>query len=150
MGLNRLKGLLQRHRRVALDANVFIYQLEANALYLPLTDVVFTWLEGPNAEAVTSTITMTELLVHPYRENDELWVNEYYGLFARYPNLSWIAPDLEIAGLAAELRARHRLRTPDALLAATAATAGVTALITNDAVFERVETFATLVLDRLL
>jgi predicted nucleic acid-binding protein len=42
------------------------------------------------------------------------------------------------------------LRTPDAIQAATAVHAGVTALITNDAVYERVDAFETLVLDRIL
>ena len=67
-----------------------------------------------------------------------------------FPNLHWVAPNLEIADLAARLRARHRLRTPDALHAATAVHVRATGLITNDPVFERVETFETLVLDQLL
>ncbi len=112
--------------------------------------MVFSWLEQSGAAAVTSTITMTELLVRPYRENDEQWVDDYYALLSRYPNLRWIAPDMEIADLAARIRARHRLRTPDAILAATATVAGAPALITNDEIFERVETFETLVLERLL
>jgi predicted nucleic acid-binding protein len=62
----------------------------------------------------------------------------------------WIAPNLEIADLAARLRAAYRLRTPDALQAAAAAHASATALIANDAVFERVEGFEALILDRLL
>ncbi len=149
MGVSSLKSFLHRHRLIALDTNVFIYQLDANARYLPLTDVIFSWLERSDAQAVASTITMTELLVHPYRDNDEEGVNEYYGLLSRYPNLRWIAPDLELADLAAQLRARHQLKTPDAIIAATAASAGVTALITNDPLFERVEAFQSLVLDRL-
>jgi predicted nucleic acid-binding protein len=124
--------------------------LEANARYLPLTDHIFSWLERPASKAVTSTITMTELLVQPYRESDEQHVDEFYGLLSTYPNLDWIAPNLGIADLAARLRALHRLRTPDALQAATAAHARVTAMITNDAVLERVDMFETLVLDRLL
>ena len=62
----------------------------------------------------------------------------------------WIAPNLEIADLAARIRARYRLRTPDALPAATAAHSQATGLITNDAVFERVEGVQTLVMDHLL
>ena len=150
MGLDRLRTFLRRHRRVALDTSVFIYQLEANARYLPLTDHIFSWLERADSRAVTSTITMTELLVQPYQDSGEQQVDEFYALLSTYPNLEWIAPNLEIADLAARLRATHRLKTPDALQAATAAHAGVTALITNDAVFERVEMFATLVLDQLL
>jgi predicted nucleic acid-binding protein len=57
---------------------------------------------------------------------------------------------LEIADRAARIRALHRLRSPDALQAATAVHAGATGLITNDPIFERIETFETLVLDRLL
>lgn len=93
---------------------------------------------------------MTELLVHPYRDSTAQLVDEFYGLLSTYPNLRWIAPGLEIADLAARFRALHRLKTPDALLAATAAHARATGLITNDPVFERVESFETLVLERLL
>jgi len=92
---------------------------------------------------------MTELLVQPYREFDELRVDELYGLISKFPNLQWLAPNLEIADFAARLRALHRLRTPDALQAATALHPHATGLITNDPVFERVEAFETLVLDRL-
>jgi predicted nucleic acid-binding protein len=133
-----------------LDTSVFIYQLETNSRYLPLTDYIFSWLERRDSKAVTSTITMTELLVQPYQGSDQQRVDEFYGLLTTYPNLDWVAPNLEIADLAARLRSLHRLRTPDALQAATAAHARVTALITNDAVFERVDLFETLVLERLL
>jgi len=149
--LNRLRAFLRRHRLIALDTSVFIYQLEANARYLPLTDLIFSWLEGLDSKAVTSTITMTELLVQPYRDDsDDQRVDVFYSLLTTYPNLDWIAPNLEIADVAARLRALHRLRTPDALQAATAEHSGATGLITNDAAFERVKTFETLVLDRLL
>jgi len=93
---------------------------------------------------------MTELLVLPYREGDEQRANDFYGLLSTYPNLEWIAPNLEIADLVARLRAHYRLQTPDALQAATAAHSQATGLITNDVVFERVEGFQTLVLDKLL
>jgi len=92
---------------------------------------------------------MTELLVLPYREGDEQRANDSYGLLSTYPNLDWIAPNLEIAELAARIRALYHLHTPDALQAATAAHLQATGLITNDAVFERVEGFQTLVLDKL-
>ena len=93
---------------------------------------------------------MTELLVQPYRDNNEQRVDEFYGLLSTYPNLDWIAPNLEIAGLAARIRALHRLRTPDALQAATAIQAQATGLITNDPIFERVEGLETMVLDQLV
>ncbi len=150
MGLARLRAFLRRHHRVALDTSVFIYQLEANPRYVTLTDHVFSWLERPDNNAATCTITMTELLVQPYRSSDEQRVDEFYALLSTYPNLDWIAPTLEIADTAARFRAAHNLRTPDALQAATAAHARMTGFVTNHPVFRRVERFETLILDHLL
>ena len=150
MGVERLRRFLRRHRRIALDTSIFIYQMEANTRYLALTDSVFSWVERAGHEAVTSTITMTELLVPSYRDNDEHRVDAFYGLLSTYPNLRWVAPDLETADLAARMRAMHRLRTPEALQAAAALRAQATGFITNDPVFARIGEFETAILDRLL
>jgi predicted nucleic acid-binding protein len=149
LGVEQVRDFLRRHRRIALDTSVFIYQLEANPRYVSLTDTIFSWLEQSRHTAVTSTITMTELLVQPYRDNDEHQVDEFYGLLSTYPNLDWVAPDLAIADVAARLRALHRLRTPDALQAATAIQGSATGLITNDSAFQRMNDFEVVMLDEL-
>ena len=150
MGLTGLGAFLRRHRRIALDTSVFIYQVEENPRYVTLTDHIFKWLEQPDHQAVTSTITMTELLVQPYRDSSEQRARGFYSLLSTYPNLDWIAPSLEVADIAARIRAMHGLRTPEALQAATAVYAQATGLVTNDPMFARVEAFEALVLDRLL
>jgi len=150
LGVERLRSFLRLHRRIALDTSIFIYQVESNPHYLACTDQVFSWLERPAAEAVTSTITMTELLVLPYREGDEQRASEFYALLSTYPNLEWIPPNLEIADLAARMRGVHRLRTPDALQAATAVYTQATGLLTNDPAFARVAGLETLVLDQVV
>ncbi len=144
-----LAEFLRRHRRVAIDSCIFIYELEANPRYVALARRVFTWLEKPSHSAVTSTLTMAEVLTLPYAQKSEQWVNQYYGLLSRYPNLEWIAPDLEIADLAAQFRAQCRLRTPDAIQAATAVRAGVRGFISNDPVFWRVKGLDVLLFDEL-
>jgi predicted nucleic acid-binding protein len=93
---------------------------------------------------------MTELLIQPYRMSNEQKLDEFYALLSTYPNLEWIAPNLEIADIAARVRAAHRLRTLDALQAATAIQSQVTGVITNDLAFERVENLETIVLENLL
>ncbi len=95
--MTRLRSFLRRHQRIALDTSVFIYQLEANARYLAFTDHVFVWLEHPDRTAVTSTITMAELLVQPYRASNDRQVDEFYALLSTYPNLEWVPPSLAIA-----------------------------------------------------
>ena len=149
MGLVPLQALLKRHRRIALDTSIFIYYLEANPTYEEMAGEVFTWLERSPHTAVTSTITMTELLVHPYRAANEELVNQHYSLLSSFPNLDWVAPDLAIADTAAQLRAQHRLRTPDALQAATAIRRGATAFLTNDAGLARVSEVEVAVLEHL-
>lgn len=150
MGVDGLRTFLRGHQGIALDTSVFIYQLEANPRYITLADAVFSWLERAKHEAVTSTITMTELLVPSYRDKDEHQVDEFYGLLSTYPNLRWIPPDLETADLAARLRADYRLRTPDAVQAATAIQSHATGFVTNDPVFARIPEFKTAVLDHFL
>ena len=148
MGIDQFRSFLRRHRRIALDTGIFICQLEASPRYVALSDAVFSWIERPGVGAVTSTITMTELLVQPYRDGDQNRADEFYALLSTYPHLEWIAPNLEIADEAARLRALHRIKTPDALQAATALQSGATAMVTNDPVFARLDALETAVLDR--
>lgn len=147
MEIARFRAALRAHRHIALDTCIFIYQWEANPRYSPLTDLIFSSLERGDFTATTSTISIAELLVHPYRQQDLARVHTLVGLLSTYPHLQWLAPGFDIAARAAELRAQHRLRTPDALQAATAAYAGATAMLTNDPIFKRVPDFEVLILD---
>ena len=128
---------------------VFIYLLENHAKYGPAAVFVFDRIRRPGHSAVTSTITLTELLVPLYKQEHA----EASGLRIRletYPNLEWIPPHTGIADLAAQFRARYQLRTPDALHAATALSAEATGFVTNDRQFDRVAEFETFQLDSLL
>jgi predicted nucleic acid-binding protein len=145
-----MEEFLKRHHKIGLDTNVFIFQVEENLRYVELVNPIFVWLEESEARAVTSTITMLELLVQPYRLSDMDRVNKFYALLSTYPNLEWIAPTLGIADLAARLRAEHNLRTPDSLQVATALACQATGFISNDPVFQRVADLEVIILDNLL
>jgi predicted nucleic acid-binding protein len=146
---------LAGHRRIAIDANVFIYLIEASERYGELAQAVFEWVKQPGHSAVASTLVLTELLVPLYRErgsptaNGHDKVSRARTILATYPNLEWIAADFGIADLAAQYRAQYLLKTPDALHAATAVHAGATGFVTNDGGFNRVEEFETLQFDTL-
>jgi predicted nucleic acid-binding protein len=135
---------------VGLDTSIFIFQVEENSKYVGLTDRIFNWIKMPKASGVTSTITMLEVLVQPYRDADEERVDGFYALLSSYPHLEWIETSLEIADRAAQLRADFKLRTPDAIQAATALTSAATGFISNDPVFRRVPEFESLILDDVL
>ena len=150
MEIAKLRGFLGRHHRIAIDTCIFIYQWEAHPVHSRLTDHIFSSLEQSDFNGLTSTVTMTELLVHPYRDNDFARAHDLLSLLSTYPNLDWISPSLEIAVRAAELRAQHRLPTPDALQAATALCAKATAMLTNDSIFKRVPDLEVSILDDFL
>jgi predicted nucleic acid-binding protein len=140
---------LGSHSRIAVDTNIFICHLEENPRYVVLTDLIFKWLSRKGSSGVSSTVTMTELLVQPLRRGDWAGAEVFYNLLSAYPNLRWVPPDLEVARLAAQYRAQYRLKTIDALIAATAVHASATGLITNDAALSRVEGLDVLVLESL-
>lgn len=106
-------------------------------MYGPLAAALFEWLERRGSAGVTSTITMTDLLVHPYRKDDLDRVNTIYALTSTYPHLSWLPTTLAVADEAARVRAKYSLRTPDAIQIATAISAGATGFIGNDNAFKR-------------
>jgi predicted nucleic acid-binding protein len=141
---------LSRHRKVGLDTSIFIYQVEENNKYFYLTDSIFSWLDEPRAQAITSTITLLELLVQPYRLGDIDRVDKFYALFSTFPHLEWLAPTLEIADMGARFRTEYSLRTPDAIQAATAVSGDATGFIANDTGFRRVAGLEVMVLDDLL
>ena len=124
--------------------------MEDHPTYKDVVNPIFGWLEESRARAVTSTITMLELLVQPYRLSDIDRVNRFFALLSTYPHLEWVAPTLEIADLGARLRAEHGLRTPDALQAATAISSRATGFASNDAAFQKVSGLDVVLLDDLL
>jgi predicted nucleic acid-binding protein len=141
---------LARHRRFALDTSIFIFQLEENAKYVALANQIFRWLNTEKVSAVTSAVTMLELLVQPYREEDPDGVDAFYALLSTYPNLRWVDVSLDIADQGARLRAEHNLKTADALQAATALLSQATGLVSNDPAFKRVENLEVVIFDDLL
>jgi predicted nucleic acid-binding protein len=124
--------------------------LEKNPRYWELALATLRWTEEIGHTAVTSTVTVTELFAKPLRALDTRRIAQMQNLLTDFPNLTWVPVDLELANQAARIRAAYNLKTPDALQAATAFLSGATAFITNDAIFERIQQFETLMLDRLL
>lgn len=144
-----LAGFLRRHKKIGLDSSVFIFEVEQNPKYIELVHPIFQWLEEPRAHAVTATVTMLELLVHPYRKSEIDAVNRFYALLSTYPGLQWAELTLPIADLGARLRAEYQLKTPGAIQAATAMISQATGFISNDPAFKRIKALEVVVLDDL-
>jgi predicted nucleic acid-binding protein len=131
---------------------VFIYHLEDHPTYAPLTQSIFEAWESGRTSGVTSAITMLEILVQSKREGNWKAARDYHEFLSTYPNLHILGVDLVVADMAADLRARHAIRTPDALQIATTLQAGASGFITNDEQLRKMadEGIEVLVLDDLL
>ena len=117
---------------IALDASVFIYLVERHPEYRPIVRPVFEAAESGARELVTSAVTLLEVLVVPIRAGNASLAARYETLLTRGRGLRLVDVDRVQLRTAAELRARHGVRTPDALQLAAALTAGCSAFVTND------------------
>ena len=84
---------------------------------------------------VTSSIAVLEVLVVPYRAGDLALAGRYEALLTRSSGLELIDATLDQLRTAAQLRARFKIKTPDALQLTAAISRGCTSLVTNDREF---------------
>lgn len=147
MSPTALDRFLKKHQRIGLDSNIFIYFIEGMPAYQKLTRKIFESIESGRNKGICSTLTLLEILVQPYRNKDEERVNQFYGLLTTFPNLAWIDMTLDIADQGAQLRARYKLKTPDAILLATAIQSEATGFIGNDKRLKKVAELEILTLD---
>ena len=94
-------------------------------------------------------ITLTEVLVHPFRHGNQHLGHEYRTLLLTSRDFVTLHIDAATAEQAAGLRARYGLRTPDALQISVALAAGCSAFLTNDLRLQRVTELRVLALDEL-
>jgi predicted nucleic acid-binding protein len=132
---------------VYVDSQVLIYAIESNPTYYPLAEPVLAAVEAGKVELVTSELTVLEVLVRPMKTRDNSLVDRYEGFF-RQPNVRLVPVGLDVLRAAARLRASVvKLRTPDAIHAATALHVSVGLFVTNDYAFRSVPGLPVAVLD---
>ncbi|MBI5641236.1 MAG: type II toxin-antitoxin system VapC family toxin [Nitrospirae bacterium] len=145
-----LQSLLRRRRVVYLDTSIFIYFVEQHPRYHKLCSSIFEDIEASRIKAVTSTLTLLEILVQPYKLKKEELVLKFYSLLVTYPHLSWIDMNLAVADRAAGLRAKYGLKTPDAIQIASALSHGAGAFICNDRAFKKIKEIECLIIDNFM
>ncbi len=142
-----LKRFLKKHTHLFIDTSIFIYFVEQHPVYQPLCDPLFESIEKGTVKASTSTLTLMETLVQPYRRKLDDLVLKFYSLLTTYPNIIWIDLTIDVADTAARLRAEYRLKTPDAIQLASAISSGANGFICNDAAFKKTKEIDCLMLD---
>lgn len=134
---------------LGFDTSPFIYFIERHPNYVELMREIIRRIDVGSIAGYSSAVTLTEVLTKPKQAGDTVVENAYRTLLLGSRNFTILPIDTAIADSAADLRARYRLRTPDALQLAAAIQAGCQAFITNDGLLRRVADIRILVLSEL-
>jgi len=136
--MTRPRVTFERQKVLALDTNIFIYHFEEHPAYVDFTESLFERIESGRARAVTSALTLHEVLTGARRAGNDRLVSLYRDLIGSFPNLHVVPFDARIAEISSGLRARYDLPTPDAIQVATALHESAESFVTNDARLSRI------------
>ncbi len=146
MGLvDELRGL-----RICIDTAPFIYFIEKNPKYLGLLRPFFAEINAGKIDALTSTITLLEVLVLPFKTKNESLAEKYRDILLYAEGLTTFEIFHEVSELSAKLRAKYSIRTPDAIQIAVGIIYGADAFLTNDSSLKKVNDIRVVILEDFL
>lgn len=137
---------LKRYKLVGLDTNIFVYYFERHPRFGPRTKTIFDLLSQNKLTAVTSLISLTELLSVPASATK---IEGLKNLFLSTPNLNSIELNQIIALGAAKIRRDYSFRLPDSIQLATALHTKAQVFITNDRRLKRFKELSILLLSEI-
>lgn len=118
--------------RVFIDTSPYIYLLERNETYAGKVEQFFTYCIENQKQIVTSAVTVEEFSVGPYRNNDEVLVDDFKA-FLMDTDTAMMSIDDRIADDGARIRAKFAgFKGMDALQLACAKSAKCDLFLTND------------------
>jgi predicted nucleic acid-binding protein len=117
---------------VGVGTAAFIYFIEENERYLRLVAPLFAAADTGRFELVTSTLTLLEVLVVPYRAGNIELAERYEAVLTRSRGVRMVDLGRDHLRLAAQLRAATGIATPDALQLSAALASRCSAFVTND------------------
>ncbi len=134
---------------IYLDTQVIIYTVEANPNYYSLLQPLWLKFQTGEIELMTSELTLLETLVFPLKNANTILVSDYEQLLLS-SDIQLVPITQSVLRTAANLRANTRLKTPDAIHAATAISEGCTLFLTNDNGFRNVPHLSVVILSDVL
>jgi len=145
----KMREALRPVQRLYIETAPLIYYVEAHPTYIERMDTVIKAIDDGAIKAYSSVITLTEVLSHPIKRGNQELERKYRDILVNGGGYQLMGINLPIAELAASLRARYNLRTPDALHLASAIHYRSDAFLTNDMGIKRVTEITILILDEL-
>lgn len=117
---------------VFLDTAPLIYFIEGHSAYQAILSELFEFNDKGGFSFITSTVTLLEVLVKPFREGQATIAKEYRDILTTASGIELFDLTSAIAENAAQLRAKYNLKTPDSIQLATCIAATADYFLTND------------------
>jgi predicted nucleic acid-binding protein len=126
---------LPQQALLLIDSAPIIYFIESHSKFASRFEPLFAAQAVGRVRFAVTTITIAEILTGPFQAGDEALARRYRATLE-----TWQPVDLtvDIAEMAARLRAGYRLRLADAFQVASALSINAAALVTHDRDFSRV------------
>lgn len=128
----KLVHQLQKLQPVFFDTAIFIYLFENHSLFAAKLQSIFDALSTNNLIAISSVITLAEVITKPLQDNNVELVNRYKEIFSQLPNFTLVAPSYETAIQAAEIRALSGFSLIDSFQLALASEHNCKSFLSND------------------
>lgn len=146
--MKKLLSITDKAKRIAFDTCIFIYYFENNKKYTDVLDKLFEKLESTGKpKLILSTLLLTELMVHPYKQNRlgvaQKWL-DYFKL-NEWIIFTDIIPTIAIE--AARLRAKYGFKTSDSIHLANALVHKADYFLANDITLKKCKEIAVFHLD---
>jgi predicted nucleic acid-binding protein len=134
---------------VYIDTSVVIYTIEQVPGYCALLEPLWDKFQAKKVNLLSSELLLLKSLVLPLRMANRNLVNAYEQLLL-LSSLRLVPIHQAVLRDAANLRATTRLKTPDAIHAATALQENCTLFLTNDRQFHAITGLTAIVLEEIL
>lgn len=143
-------GLVEkvRGKLVGVDTSIFIYFIEKkNPAYIRIMREFFKKNKEGKIRLVTSTITLLEVLVQPFKQSRHDLVEKYKKILEESEYIKLVDFNIEISEISAKIRAKSGIRTPDAIQIGTSVHSEADYFLTNDKRLKSVEEIPLILLD---
>ena len=130
---------------VAFDSGPLVYYVEEHPRFGPVVSPLFDEVGRGDLTALTSVLTLLEVLVHPLARGRPDLATSYRDILMDAEGVELLDVTPGVAERGAALRARYGLRSPDAIQIATAIEVGATAFVTSDRRLRRIREIPVLV-----
>jgi predicted nucleic acid-binding protein len=139
-----------KNKTIFLDTAPIIYFIEKNEKFYDVLEELFNGLTKGDFQTISSSLTLHEVLVQPYRLDKKELVYQYKEILLNSKGIMILPFTNEIADISARIRANYNFSTPDSIQISTALFGHAKIFLTNDKDLKKIKDIEIVLLDDLV